>query len=234
MWLAPVLCRQISSGPGYHSERVSTSFSGRALFIYRMIRYPCFKGAFIVEDKALIKISRRKLSRRERTGGLLVSREALPLIFFALGVIGGPFLLTMILLLFLYFLGLAETAAAAVVFWSSAYISYAVLLPLVAGRAIRIRERKQKVIDEMIAFFSTKIVALYSVSEATPAIAEDPRTTEAFTLYLRASQMIETVRNPLNVCETVERGISLVDEVMADYRTSNCKQLGNETSSGPG
>lgn len=127
----------------------------------------------------------------------------------------------MILLLFLYLLGLAGTTVAAVVFWSSAYISYAVLLPLVAGRAIQNRERKQKIADELIAFFSTKIITLYAISEATPAITEDPRTAEAFTLYSQVNRAIETVQNPLNVCETIERGVSLVDELMADYRTSN-------------
>ncbi len=132
-------------------------------------------------------------------------------------------MLTMIVLLFLYFLGLAGTAVAAAVFWSSAYISYAVLLPLVVGRAIRSRERKQKITNEMIAFFSTKIVALYSISEVTPAVAEDPRTAEAFTLYSQASQIMETVQNPLNVRDTVERGVYLVDELMADYRTPNCE-----------
>lgn len=181
----------------------------------------------------MIGISRRELSDREGAGRHLVVRERLlPLIFLALGVICGPFLLTIlltvILLLFLYFLGLAGTAVAAAVFWSSAYISYAVLLPLAAMRAIRSREQKQKITNEMItnemiAFFSTKIVALYSISEVTPAVAEDPRTAEAFTLYSQASQIMETVQNPLNVRNTVERGVYLVDELMADYRTPNCE-----------
>ncbi len=125
----------------------------------------------------------------------------------------------MIPLLFLYSLGLTETEVARIVFWSSAYTSYAVLLPLAVGLAVRSRERKQKIAGEMIAFFSTKIVALYSLSEAASTIAEDPRTAEAFTLYLRANQMMETVQDPLNVCETVERGVSLVDELLADYGT---------------
>ena len=171
----------------------------------------------------MIEISGRELSRPEWVGVPRVSREVRTIILFALGVICGPFVLTMIPLLFLYSLGLAGTDVAEIVFWSSAYTSYAVLLPLVVGLAVRSRERKQKIAGEMVAFFSTKIVALYSASEATPAITEDPRTTEAFTLYLRANQMMETIQNPLNVCETVERGISLVDEVMAYYSDSSCE-----------
>lgn len=164
-------------------------------------------------------ISGRELSRREGAGRHLVARERLPVIFFTLGVICGPFLLTMIPLLFLYSLGLVGTNVAGAIFWSSAYISYAVLLPLAVGRSVRSRERQQKVAGEMVAFFSTKIIALYSVSEVTPAIAEDPRAAEAFILYSQANQKVESAKNPLHVRETVERGVSLIDELMADYKT---------------
>lgn len=164
-------------------------------------------------------ISGRELSRREGAGRHLVARERLPVIFFTLGVICGPFLLTMIPLLFLYSLELVGTHVAGAIFWSSAYISYAVLLPLAVGRSVRSRERKQKVAGEMVAFFSTKIIALYSVSEVIPAIAEDPRAAEAFILYSQANQKVESAKNPLHVRETVERGVSLIDELMADYKT---------------
>ncbi len=175
-----------------------------------------------VRGKALIGISGRKLSRHEGAGSHLIARETLTIIFFTLGVIGGPFLLTMIPLLFLYTLGLFGTNVAGIVFWSSAYISYAVLLPLAVGLSVRSRERKQKIAGEMMAFFSAKIVALYSVSKVTPAIAEDPRAAEAFILYSQANRIVETAKNPLHAREIVERGVSLADELMADHRTSNC------------
>ncbi len=45
--LAPFRVRHPVADRGYYSERFSTGFSGQPLFVYRVIRYAWFKGAFI-------------------------------------------------------------------------------------------------------------------------------------------------------------------------------------------
>ena len=134
-----------------------------------------------------------------------------------LGVIGVPVLLTMASLLFFYALGMPWTEFSAAAFCLIAFTSNFILLPLAAGWVARSRELKRQVADEMMAFFSTRIVELYSASNE-PALAEDPRTAAAFEIYSEAEREIEqNSENLLRARETIERGVFLVDEVMSDY-----------------
>lgn len=165
----------------------------------------------------MIKDPGERLPQTKEPGGPLVSREVWLLMPIALGIIGIPFLLTVIPLLFVFALGLG-TDIARVVFWGCGFTSYVVLLPLAAGIAIKRRERKQEIVGEMMAFFSSKIVALYSVSNDT-SLAADPRAAEAFEIYTRAERALEeNADDPLVVQEIVERGVALVDEIIDDHR----------------
>ena len=140
-----------------------------------------------------------------------------PAVWIAAGVIGGPVLLTMTSLYFFYFIGVTETEILRAVLYTAAFMSYVVLLPLAAGLAVRKRERKQEIAGEMMAFFSSKIVELYAVSGLS-AFAEDPRTVEAFETYARAEREVEkNLEDPLRAKETIERGVSLVDELLEDH-----------------
>ena len=147
-----------------------------------------------------------------------------PAVWIAAGVIGGPVLLTMASLYSFYFIGVTETEVLRAVLYTAAFMSYVVLLPLAAGLAVRKRERKQEIAGEMMAFFSSRIVELYAVSGLS-AFAEDPRTVEAFETYARAEcEMQDNVENPLLVQETVERGVALVDRIMADNGYFGCRE----------
>ncbi|MGB3635220.1 MAG: hypothetical protein WA982_14355 [Rubrobacteraceae bacterium] len=166
----------------------------------------------------MIRDSKQGLLQRRKVNSPVVSREMLVLGLVTLGIMGGPFLLTMLPLLFVYSLGFVGTDVAKVVFWSCGFTSYVVLLPLATGLALRSRERKQEIAGEMMAFFSSRIVDLYSVSKLSP-FSEDPRTAEAFAIYSQAErESEENVGNPLQVRETIERGVSLVDELLEDHR----------------
>lgn len=146
------------------------------------------------------------------------SREVLTGALLALGVIGGPFMLTIIPLVFLYLFGLAGTEIAWAVFWISAFISHVVLLPLAVGVVDRNRRRKRDLAEEMVAFFSARIIGLYRLHREVPAVADDPRMAEAFALYSRAErQLEESVQDPLRSRQTIERGVALVDELLEDY-----------------
>lgn len=139
----------------------------------------------------------------------------------ALGVIGGPFLLTMVPLLFLYLFGLAGTEAAWAVFWAGAFASHVIFLPLAVGLVARKRRWKHDIAWEMVAFFSAKIVSLYLFHREVPAVAGDPRAAEAFALYSRAVRQVEGgARDPLRSRPTIERGVALVDELLEDYGAS--------------
>ena len=140
------------------------------------------------------------------------------------GVMGGPVLLTMLALSVVYSLGYAGTDLAKLVFCGCGFISCVVLLPLAAGLAVRKRERKQEIAGEMMAFFSSRIIELYAVSGIS-AFAEDPRTDEAFGIYALAEREMEAnVENPLLAKETVERGVALVDQIMADNGYVGCRE----------
>lgn len=165
----------------------------------------------------MIKGSGSGLPRIEEPGGPLVSREVWLLMPIVLGVIGVPFLLTIIPLIFVFSLGLGTDVARAV-FWSCAFTSYVILLPLAAGLVARRRERRQEIAAEMMAFFSSKIVALYSVSD-DDSLAKDPRTAEAFEIYTQAERALEeNPEKPLVVQEIIERGVALADEIMEEHR----------------
>ncbi|CAN5588477.1 hypothetical protein BH24ACT22_BH24ACT22_01560 [soil metagenome] len=152
-----------------------------------------------------------------RNTELPAKREVWPAAWIAAGVIGGPFFLTMLPLLLVYAFGSVGTDFARAVFWGCAFTSYVILLPLAAGLAVRSRERKQEIVAEMMAFFSSRIVELYSVSGLS-SLANDPRMAEAFETYTRAEREIEeNVENPLQVRETIECGVSLVDELLEDH-----------------
>jgi hypothetical protein len=119
--------------------------------------------------------------------------------------------------LFVYSLGFAGTDVAKAVFWSCGFTSYVILLPLVAGLAIRNRERKQEIVEEMMAFFSHKVTVLYALAEKDPALSKNLQTAEVFEIYARADREVgENVQDPLIARETIERGVSLVDEILED------------------
>lgn len=133
----------------------------------------------------------------------------------ALAIVGGPFLIVMIPFLLVTLSGLVGPAIALPLLYLGMFVSYAALLPLAAGLTLRARQRKREIADEMMAFFSSRIVELYSVSEM-PAVAKDPRAVEAYALYVRAEREIEdNPHAPLLVRETIERGVSLVDQLLA-------------------
>lgn len=161
-------------------------------------------------------IGRSSDSLSSRNTDVPDTQEAWPATWIAVAVIGGPFFLTMLPLLLVHALGFVGTDVARAVFWGCSFISYVILLPLAASLAVRSRERKQEIAGEMMAFFASRIVELYSVSRLS-RIPEDPRTAAAFGIYARAEREIEeNVQNPLRVRETIERGVSLVDEILED------------------
>lgn len=154
-----------------------------------------------------------------RNTNLPATRDTWSGAWIAVGVIGGPFLLTMLPLLLVHTLGFVGTDVARIVFWSCAFTSYVVLLPLAAGLTVRNRERKQEIVGEMMSFFSHKVTTLYAVVEENPALSADPRTAEVFEIYSRAGREVEeNIQNPLRAQGTIERGVSLADEVLAAYR----------------
>ena len=134
----------------------------------------------------------------------------------AVGVICVPVVLTMVSQLFFYALGMAWTEVSWAVFFLVAFTSNFVLLPLAAGRAIRNRERKQEIAREMMAFFSHKVTLLYALAEKDPVLFKDPQTAEVFEIYARADREVgENVQDPMIAKETIEHGVSLVDELLA-------------------
>lgn len=154
-----------------------------------------------------------------RNANLPATREAWSAAWIAIGVIGGPFLLTMLSLLFVYSLGFGGTDVAKAVFWSCAFTSYVILLPLAAGLAVRSRERKQEIAGEMMAFFSHRVTTLYALAEEDAALSADSRTAEVFEIYSWADWEIEeNVQNPLLACETIEHGVFLADELLAAHK----------------
>ena len=107
----------------------------------------------VIEGKAVIEGSGDELPQIKKSGGPLVSREVWRLMPITLGIIGGPFLLTVIPLIFVFALGLGTDVARAVL-WSCGFASYVVLLPLAAGLAVKKRERKREIAGEMMAFLT--------------------------------------------------------------------------------
>lgn len=175
----------------------------------------------IIGSKNLIQGSQKGLSQGKEAEAPLVSREALSVILLTLGITGGPALFTISVFSLVSLLGFGPDVAWTV-FWISAFASYVIFLPLMAGMSVRRRERKQEIVGEMMAFFSAKIMNLYTVSEEIPVVAEDPRSAEAFTLYSRANRQIEeNLQNPLHAQEAIERGVFLVDELISDYRAGS-------------
>jgi hypothetical protein len=166
----------------------------------------------------VMKSSKRGLSRPGEYVGPLISRDALPGALLALAAIGGPFLLTVTPLLFLYALGLAGSAVALAVFWTAAFTSYFVIPPLSVGLVSRNRRRRQEIAGEMMIFFSARIIGLYRLDREVPAVADDPRAAEAFALYSRAGRLVEeNIQAPLCSRRTIEHGVYLVDELLEDY-----------------
>lgn len=161
---------------------------------------------------------------RERPGEQEALQEALSGVLLTLGVIGGPFLLTMIPLVILYYTGMAETELARAVFWAAAFTSHVVLLPLAVGLVARNRQRKLDIAREMEAFFSAKVIGLYRLQREFPAASDDPRTAEVFEIYSQTGRQIEEdVRDPLRSRETIERGVALADELLKDYGTMRAR-----------
>lgn len=141
--------------------------------------------------------------------------ETRSLALLTLTVSCGPFLIVMIPFLLVTLTGLAGLDVTLPLLYLGAFVSYTVLLPLIAGRALRARERKREIADEMMAFFSSKIVKLYSLSEI-PAIDEDLRTVEAYVLYVQAElEIAGNLCAPLLAREKIERGVRFADEMLA-------------------
>ena len=155
-----------------------------------------------------------EFSRRDTS--LTTTREVWPAVWVAAGVIGGPALLTMASLYFFYFIGVTETEVLRAVLYTAAFVSYVVLLPLAAGLAARNRERRREIAGEMMAFFSSRVTALYALLRENPALSEDPRTAEVFQAYSRADrEMEENIHNPLLARQTIEHGVFLADELLS-------------------
>ncbi len=168
-----------------------------------------------------------ELPRPDRLDNRDASRETLSGALLALGVIGVPFLLTVIPLLVLNYSGFAGTEVLRAVFWTAAFTSHVVLLPLAVGLVSRNRQRKLDIVREMEAFFSAKIIGLYRLQREVPAVVDDPRAAEAFEIYSRAERQIEAeVNDPLRSRPEIERGVALVDELLEDYRAPRFRRPG--------
>ena len=151
----------------------------------------------------------------KRSNNLPATREVWSAAWIAVGVIGAPVVLTMFTLLFFHAFGMAWTKVSLAAFCLVAFLSNFVLLPLAAGLTVRNRERKQKIAGEMMTFFSHKVTILYALVEENPGISSDPQVAEVFDAYMQADREIEeNVQNPLYARETIERGVSLADEIM--------------------
>lgn len=162
----------------------------------------------------------RKVSRIERGKKPVPAEEIWTLTLLPLGIVGVPVVLTMASLLFFSFFGMAWTETSYAVFCLVAFVSNVILLPLAAGLTARNRERRQKIAGEMMSFFSRKVTTLYALAGEDPTLSRDARAAEVFEIYSRADREVErNVQNPLVARETIERGVSLADEVLADHRT---------------
>lgn len=165
------------------------------------------------------------LSRSYRGADLSLAGETRSLIPLALAVACGPFLIVMIPFLLVTLTGLAGPDVTLPLLYLGIFVSYTMLLPLMTGLALRTRERKREIADEMMAFFSSKIVKLYSLSEI-PAIDEDLRTKEAYILYIQAELEIEgNPCAPLLAREKIERGVCLADSVLAKVGLSTGSKI---------
>ncbi|CAN5582736.1 hypothetical protein BH24ACT21_BH24ACT21_14250 [soil metagenome] len=157
-----------------------------------------------------------ELSRQNEN--LPVSREVWSAAWIAVCVIGVPVVLTMFTLLVFHAFGMAWTEVSWAAFCLVAFLSNFVLLPLAASLAVRNRERKREIAEEMMAFFSHKVTTLYALAGEDPALSADSRMAEVFEIYSRADREVEeNVQNPLFARETIERGVSLADEIL-EYR----------------
>lgn len=153
----------------------------------------------------------------KRNTNLPATNETWSGVWIVVCVMGGPALLTMLALSIVYSFGYAGMDLAKLVFCGCGFISCVILLPLAAGLAVRKRERKQEIAGEMMSFFSSRIIELYAVSGLS-AFAGDPRTAEAFEIYVRAEREVKkNPENPLLARETIEHGVSLVDEILEDH-----------------
>ncbi len=168
-------------------------------------------------------LTRLRKRTREPSSGRNTSstREPWSPAWIAVGVVGVPVVLTTASQLFFYAIGMAWTEVSWTALFLVAFVSNFVLLPLAAGLAIQNRERRQKIAGEMMAFFSHKVTVLYAMIKVKPRLSADSRTAEVFEIYARADrEVVENVHDPLIARETIERGVSLVDEVLEDRNQS--------------
>lgn len=101
------------------------------------------------------------------------------------------------------------------------FICHTVLLPLWAYRAHLKSERRRKIADETMSRFASRIVELYAATRQSSRVAADPRTAEAFSLYVLAEEELRrNPRKPRQAWGMIARGTALADKALLGSSTT--------------
>lgn len=101
------------------------------------------------------------------------------------------------------------------------FICHTVLLPLGAYQAHLASERRREIADETMSRFASRIVELYAATRRSPRVAADPRTAEAFRLYILAGEELRRKpRRPRQAWGMIARGTALADRALASSATA--------------